>query len=139
VYILQIVIIVIFIALAIYDIKYLAVPIGLLICGIALAIISYLISDDELLRPESVLLLSIMLLVLYAICKGRMGFGDIVAMMISILSLSVTMLINALIYTSVISVIVSSCFIVNKKTTAKLPYISFIALGHILSCIRSLV
>ena len=128
-----IVIIVLLIIMAIYDAKYLEVPLVLIVLGLIAGMVFSILhlDNDNLLLLFYAIMPSILYVILHFIIPDSIGLGDGLVLLISEMTGTIYANICILCITSIVAGIYAMTRLIIGKKKAKIPYVLFIALGHI--------
>lgn len=128
-------VIALFVFLAIEDIKYMEVPINILAIGIiiGIGINIYFLKINEWTYVDCALSIipGLMFMICHFVFPTSIGIGDGWAIVMSELCLSLQQSILSLLITVFASWIVSVYYLIKNKPDKRIPYITYIALGHI--------
>lgn len=133
--IINMIIIGLFVLLAVTDIKYFEVPVKVLELGIVFGISSTvagcITKERTVLECVIGITPGLIFIFLHIINSNQVALGDGIALIMSELCLNISQSYTALTITAISAGIVSTYYILRQEKSKKIPYIFYIALGHI--------
>ena len=131
-------IILIIIVLAAYDVKYREIPTILVVAGILMGIILNMFMGlyNDVNFEFINILPAILFIVRHFVRPSEIGLGDGIVLLMSELSMSLMSGLVTLLWASIGVVVVSGVLVAFHRREAKIPFVLFIALGHLISFIK---